>query len=159
DWMSILAPQQYRAWKDHIIMMTPGQCVPNLQYGDATLDGALNVLDVVYVANVSVGVSPLMDPASNRDGVIAGNVRPVNGGTGGSPRPGVEPGSATPDGQINVLDVVAIANESVGNLVAVVGDNIPGRGAACVSSNRVVINANISSDRLFNKDTVYQIGD
>src|SRR5262249_46742018 len=75
------------------------------------------------------------------------------------PRPGVEPGSATPDGQINVLDVVAIANESVGNLVAVVGDNIPGRGAACVSSNRVVINANISSDRLFNKDTVYQIGD
>ncbi len=159
DWMTFLAPQAYRAWKDHLVMMTPGQYAPNLKYGDATLDGNINVLDVVYVANVSVGVSPLMDNASNRDGVIAGNVRPVNGGTGGSPRPGVEPGGASPDGQINVLDVVAIANKSVGNVVAVVGDQIPGREPLPGAGARVVINANITADRLFKKDTVYQIGD
>jgi len=158
DWMSRLAPKDFAAFQQRP-QLTPGQYAPNLKYGDATLDGNINVLDVVYVANVSVGVSPLMDNASNRDGVIAGNVRPVNGGSGGSPRPGVEPGGASPDGQINVLDVVAIANKSVGNAVAVVGDAIPGRGPVAVAPDRVVITANITSDRLFKKDTVYQIGD
>src|SRR5262245_18181052 len=124
DWMARLAPREYAAWQDHA-QLTPGQYAANLKYGDATLDGNLNVLDVVYIANVSVGVTSLIDN-SNRDAVIAGNVRPINGGTGGSPRPGVEPGTGTPDGVINVLDVVAIANESVGNLVSVVGDVIPG---------------------------------
>lgn len=158
DWMGFLAPREYASWKAHI-MRTPGQYAPNLKYGDATLDGNINVLDVVYIANVSVGVSPLMDNASNRDGVIAGNVRPVNGGTAGSPRPGVEPGGASPDGQINVLDVVAIANKSVGNVVAVVGDVIPGRGPVAVPPDRVIITAAIIADRTFHKDTVYQIGD
>ena len=158
DWMSRLAPNGFKAWQEKLAL-TPGQYAPNLKYGDATLDGSINVLDVVYDANVSVGVTPLMDPASNRDGVIAGNVRPVNGGTGGNPRPGVEPGGAAPDGQINVLDVVAIANNSVGTTVPVVGDIIPGRGPVAVPPDRVVINANITSNRLFRRDTVYQIGD
>jgi hypothetical protein len=158
DWMSRLAPRGYKAWQDKLAM-TPGQYATNLRYGDATLDGNINVLDVVYDANVSVGVTPLMDPSPTRDGVIAGNVRPVNGGTGGNPRPGVEPGGAAPDGQINVLDVVAIANNSVGVVVPVVGDLIPGREPLPLAGARVVINANISSNRLFKKDTVYQIGD
>jgi len=153
DWERKLAPKSPGG-----IALSPGQYAPNLKYGDATLDGNINVLDVVYVANVSVGVTVLMDN-SNRDAVIAGNVRPVNAGTGGDPRPGVEPGGANLDGIINVLDVVAIANKSVGNAVAVVGDVIPGRGPVQIPPDRVIINASITSDRLFKKDTVYQIGD
>ncbi len=157
DWCRVLLPGQYAA-RHGAIFPTPGQYRANLQYGDATLDGTINVLDVVYLSNISVGNVALID-ATNRDAVIAGNVRPINGGTGGTPRPGVEPGTATPDGQINVTDVVAISNESVGFLVAVVGDVIPGRGPNQVSPNRVVINAHIIADRTFHKDTVYQIGD
>jgi len=157
DWCRVLMPGQYTA-RHGAIFPTPGQYRANLQYGDATLDGAINVLDVVYLSNISVGNVALID-ATNRDAVIAGNVRPVNGGTGGTPRPGVEPGTATPDGQINVTDVVAISNESVGFLVPVVGDVIPGRGPVQVPPDRVVINTSITADRLFKKDTVYQIGD
>jgi hypothetical protein len=157
DWCRVLMPGQYAA-RHGAIFPTPGQYRANLQYGDATLDGTINVLDVVYLSNISVGNVALID-ATNRDAVIAGNVRPINGGTGGTPRPGVEPGTATPDGQINVTDVVAISNESVGFLVAVVGDVIPGRGPTQVPPDRVVINANITADRVFKKDTVYQIGD
>ena len=153
DWGKRLEPG--RSWEP---ALAPGQFAPNLKYGDANLNGTITVGDVVYLSNVSVGNLPLL-ATDNRDAVIAGNVRPINGGTGGTPRPGLEPGGASPDGQITVSDVVAVSNESVGNLVAVVGDVIPGRGAVEVSPDRVVINTNITADRLFKKDTVYQIGD
>jgi len=80
DWCRVLMPGQYTA-RHGAIFPTPGQYRANLQYGDATLDGAINVLDVVYLSNISVGNVALID-ATNRDAVIAGNVRPVNGGTG-----------------------------------------------------------------------------
>ncbi|HUL04281.1 MAG TPA: hypothetical protein VLV16_13760 [Gemmatimonadales bacterium] len=158
DWMARLAPELYAASRNRPAM-TPGQYAPNLKYGDANLDGTINVLDVVYLANVSVGAVTLID-ATNRDAVIAGNVRPVNGGTAGTPRPGVEPGSATPDGTINVLDVVAVANSSVGTTVAVVGDVIPGRGPSQTTwGDTVVINADITTNTHFTKNHLYQIGD
>ncbi|HUL48840.1 MAG TPA: hypothetical protein VLT79_02375 [Gemmatimonadales bacterium] len=157
DWAARLAPKEDPAIATRP-KLSPGQYAPNLKYGDANLDGNINVLDVVYLSNISVGLTVLMDN-TNRDAVIAGNVRPVNGGTNGSPRPGVEPGTANPDGIINVLDVVAVSNKSVNIATAVVGDVIPGRGPTQFASNRVVINTNITADRTFFKDTIYQIGD
>jgi hypothetical protein len=157
-WMRRLDPAAYDR-EFGLRINTPGQYLLNLRYGNVTRDAsnAINVLDVVAAANVSVGASALIDSTA-KDVVIAGNVRPVNGGTGGTPRPGVEPANAAaPDGQINVTDVVAIANAAVGTTVAVVGDLVPGRGP--VTGNRVIINANITADRTFFKDTVYQIGD
>jgi len=153
QWAQRLAPSL-----PYGVALTPGQYAPNLKYGDATLDGNINVLDVVYLSNISVGNTALIDN-TNRDAVIAGNVRPVNGGTGGTPRPGVEPATTNPDGVINVLDVVAVSNKSVGTATPVAGDVIPGRGPTQFPSNRVVINSNITTDQTFTKDNVYQIGD
>lgn len=153
DWATRLEPG--RGWQP---MLVPGQYFPNLKYGDANVNGTITVGDVVYMSNVSVGNLPLL---SNdiRDAIIAGNVRPVNGGAGGSPRPGVEPGTANPDGQITVSDVVAVSNASVGTTVAVVGSPIPGRGPTEVAGNRIVINANVTADAHWTKDNIYQIGD
>jgi hypothetical protein len=154
QWSARLEPQ---AGGLHVLP-TPGQYAPNLKYGDANVNGTITVGDVVYLSNISVGNLSLLDNGI-RDAVIAGNVRPVNGGTGGTPRPGVEPGTANPDGQITVGDVVAVSNASVGTSVAVVGDIIPGRGPTPFPSTRVVINSDITADRTLHKDTVYQIGD
>src|SRR4029077_5132327 len=87
DWVARLAPDQARAHLGPVL--SPGQYAPNLKYGDANLDGIINVSDYTYIANVSVGFISMID-ATNRDAVIAGNVRPVNGGTGGPKPAGVE---------------------------------------------------------------------
>jgi hypothetical protein len=158
DWAARLAPEQATAAKSRPAR-TPGQYFPNLMYGDATLDGAINVLDAVYVANVSVGAVTMID-ATNRDAVIAGNVRPVNGGVAGTPRPGVEPGTASPDGVINVLDVVAIANYAVGVTVPIVGGTIPGRGPSQTTwGDTVQVLADITTNTTWTKDHLYWVGD
>jgi hypothetical protein len=158
DWMQRLAPELYSAAK-RAPKATAGQYAPNLKYGDANLDGNINVLDVGYLSNIAVGLTVLFDGTS-RDAVIAGNVRPVNGGTAGSPRPGVEPGTATPDGNINVLDVGAVSNFAVGFTAAVVGDVIPGRGPTSTPwTDTVVIVADITTNTHFTKNHLYQIGD
>ncbi len=162
DWSKRLAPElAQRAGR--VTPNSPGQYAQNLKYGDVTLDGNINVLDVVNDANVSVGISTMFDPG-NKDEVIAGNVRPVNGGTGGTPRPGVTPTNLiNPDGAIDVQDVVAIANGSLPGGCApatpVMCDLIPGREPLPGAGARVVINADITADRHLVKDTVYQIGD
>ncbi|HKV75138.1 MAG TPA: hypothetical protein VJN95_11505, partial [Gemmatimonadales bacterium] len=158
SWKQLLNPALYNQRR---LARTPGQYQLNLVYGDADLSGGaapVDLFDILYVAQVVVATTNLID-ATNRDAVIAGNVSPVNGGTGGAIRPGAEPGSANPQGQIDLFDLLAIANKVAGNTVAVVGDLIPGRGPLPGAGARVVINADITANRLFNKDTVYQIGD
>ena len=157
QWVARLDPSLVKAHAAPVL--SPGQYAPNLKYGDATLDGNINVTDVTYVANVSVGAVTVIDN-TNRDAVIAGNVRPVNGGTAGTPRPGVEPGTANPDGVINVSDVTAIANEAVGTDVPVVGDVIPGRGPSQTTwGDTVHVLADITTNTTWSKDHLYWVGD
>lgn len=158
SWKQLLNPALNASRK---IARTPGQYQLNLVYGDADLSGgasAVDLFDILYVAQVVVANTPLIDNTS-RDAVIAGNVSPVNGGTNGAIRPGAEPGTANPQGQIDLFDLLAIANKVAGNTVPVVGDLIPGRGPLPGAGARVVINTDITANRLFSRDTVYQIGD
>lgn len=161
---STVPPRRLRAadWGTYMLQRIGGVAprpMPHLAgegliYGDATLDGVINVLDVVGVANVSVGALPLLT-AVNRDFVIAGNVAPFN-------LPGLgEAGDPIPPGRefdgsflITVLDVVAIANASVGVTVPVVGQPIPGRQAA---SARVILAGTLAADRTLYADTVYEL--
>jgi hypothetical protein len=140
---------------------TAGQYVANLKYGDAADgNGTINVSDVAYLSNIAVGSLALFDGgAALHDAVIAGNVRPINGGTGGTPRPGLD-ASGGP-GVIDVSDVSAVSNRAVGATVAVVGDVIPGRGSSNPDGTgkpRVVITADITTNTTWTKDNVYQIG-
>src|SRR2546429_1420442 len=77
------------------------------RYGDATLDGLINVFDVLLLNKVAAGTATLTPQA-----FLLSNVRPVNGGstaTGGPPcdpattcRPGVTPAdAATPNGRVD----------------------------------------------------------
>lgn len=155
DWYEILAPDLARA--ERRPQAVPGQYVLNLRYGDATLNGAINVLDAAAVANVAVGNLPLLTDAT-RDYVVAGNVHPAN-------LPGLgEPGDALPPGrgatgayELNVLDAAAVANETVGNDQPVVGELIPGRGP--LPANRVIVAGNIDSSRTLFRDTIYELQD
>ncbi len=125
-WRTLLAP----AWTPGP-QLVPGQIVPDLKYGDVTLDGTIDVAgDAFYTANASVGnVDLLLDPAAGaRDVVIAGNVDPAN-----SPGLGEE-GDANPPGReangsriISIFDASAIASAGVGIAGPVAGQLIPGR--------------------------------
>ena len=126
---------------------SPGSLVANLKFGDATLDGNVNILDALDVANTSVGTNALINgtDSPNRDRVIAANVFPAN-------TPGLgEPGDATPPGvdaggsqtnvdarSISILDALDIANEAVGNDRPVPGAIIPGRAAASLTDSTIV---------------------
>ncbi|HYR13021.1 MAG TPA: Ig-like domain-containing protein, partial [Mycobacterium sp.] len=102
------------------------------RFGDVTLDGLINVWDVLLMSRVSGGTATLAPEA-----FLLGNVRPVNGGataTGVPPtcdpattcRPGVTPGDAlNPNGRIDNEDATAIANVAVGVAVPVVGELSP----------------------------------
>src|SRR5882762_923591 len=102
------------------------------RFGDVTLDGLINVWDVLLMSRVSGGTATLTPQA-----FLLGNVSPVNGGataTGVPPtcdpattcRPGVTPGDALdPNGRIDNEDATAIANAAVGVAVPVVGELSP----------------------------------
>jgi hypothetical protein len=125
---------------------SPGSIIPNLKYGDATLDGNVNILDALDVANTSVGSNALINgtDSPNRDRVIAANVFPAN-------TPGLgEPGDAVPPGvdaggsqtnvdarSISILDALDIANEAVGNDRPVPGAIIPGRAAVSLTDSNL----------------------
>lgn len=122
---------------------SPGSIIPDLKFGDANLDGNVNILDALDVANTSVGTNSLITgtDAPNRDRVIAANVFPAN-------LPGLgEPGDATPPGldaggsqtlidarSISILDALDVANDAVGNARPVPGSIIPGRAAVSLTT-------------------------
>ena len=124
------------------------------RYGDATLDGQVNILDALATANVAVGNAPLLTDAA-RDFAVAANVHPANlpglGEAGDPLLPGREP-----DGTfvINVLDVSVITNESIGNDPPVAGELIPGRTAPAA---RAVLAGSIAANRTLSRDTVYEL--
>src|SRR5439155_21360294 len=101
------------------------------RYGDATLDGVINVFDVLLLNKVAAGTATLTPEA-----FLLSNVRPVNGGstaTAGPPcdpattcRPGVTPAdAATPNGRVDAADASAVSSAVVGGPVPVVGDLAP----------------------------------
>ncbi|MDX2192836.1 MAG: hypothetical protein NW201_05750 [Gemmatimonadales bacterium] len=104
-------------------------------YGDVNLSNSISVADVVPVANTSVGLGNVPDSTANRDVVLAGNVRPVNGADGTTVGfndpcpPGVECTSVAPfretgKGSITVADLSQIAIEAAGGDASVVGEAI-----------------------------------
>src|SRR5712671_1330645 len=100
------------------------------RFGDANLDGLINLWDVLLLARASSGATLAAQP------FLLGNVRPVNGGaaaTGMPPcdpattcRPGVTPADPqNPNGRIDVADVIAVASRVIGISVPVVGELAP----------------------------------
>jgi hypothetical protein len=143
EWGDLLAPGLPNEAR------VPGQIVPGLRYGDITLNGTINVLDVVAASDVAVGMADLIINPSV-DVVVAGNVAPFNLPGLGEPDDLYPPGRET-DGsyRIDVMDVVAISDEAVGLNPPVVGDLIPGRFAPLGTDRRVIVSGNIASDRSF----------
>ena len=100
------------------------------QFGDANLDGRINLWDVLLLSRASSGATLAAQP------FLLGNVRPVNGGaaaTGIPPcdpattcRPGVTPADPqNPNGRIEAADVIAVASRVIGISVPVVGELAP----------------------------------
>ena len=153
DWQQRREPGADPKWLSFNI---PGQNVPGLVYGDVNLSAlggtsAITLSDALAVLNVSVGVNQLITgtDAPAVDAVIAANVIPANvGGT-------IPPGFVTADdhGELTLGDALAILNESVGILQPVVGDLI--RPAA--ATNRVVVNANVTTNTTWTKNNVYEL--
>lgn len=154
DWYDVLAPG-LAARERAAVPRVPGQYVPSLRYGDATLNGVINVLDAAAVANLAVGNRPLLTDTT-KDYVIAANVAPAN-------LPGLgEEGDSLPPGRnadgsfgIDVLDAAGIANEGIGNDRPIVGELIPGREP--LPSNRVVLTGALAANRTLFRDTIYQL--
>ena len=114
------------------------------RFGDATLDGQVNILDALATANVAVGNLPLLTDAG-KDFAIAANVFPANLPGLGEEADPVPPGREA-DGSflINVLDVSVITNESIGNDPPIAGDPIPGR---TVPAARAVLQGAIAATK------------
>ncbi len=133
EWFKLLERQGMAAENGPRLMSIIGT---GTRFGDVNGNNAVNSTDVGYLASVAVGNTTLHDPTANRDGIIAGNVAPFNlpglGEPGDGCRPGVvcSGGTETGPGVINSTDVAQIAQEAVGLVVDVVGEIIPGRGAA-----------------------------
>jgi hypothetical protein len=158
DWDARLFPAVAAQEAQRGAMMTPGQYLLNLRYGDANLSGGINILDASYVANAAVGNNELIigTDAPSRDAVVAGNVRPANNPGLGEASDPIPPGlDAAGTRTINILDALAIANEAVGNPQDIVGELIPGRGT--LATARVSVSGYLPASRTFYKDTIYQL--
>lgn len=137
----------------------PGQYLLDLKYGNANLDASnlINALDVLPVANAAVGNQELIigTDSPNRDLVVAANVRPSNGTGLGEPNDPVPPGrEADGSRKIDALDVLPIAQEAVGGSQAIVGELVPGRGAAATATKLIAAGTYTDTLRFF-KDTLY----
>ncbi len=136
----------------------PGQYLLDLRFGDATLDGALNVLDALYLANLAVGNTELLagTDAPPRDAVVAGNVWPHNlpglGAIGDLVPPGLE---ANGGRVLNALDVLVVSRESVGMDDPIVGELVPGRGAP--DTTRIPVSGPLSGSVTWTQGNIYSL--
>src|SRR5213080_395037 len=125
------------------------------RFGDGSLDGLINVFDVLLLNNVSTGAATLAPQA-----FLLANVRPVNGGataTGVPPtcdptttcRPGVTPADAqSPNGSVDATDAAAVASVVVGVSVPVVGQLAPASGTPDTTVASVTISPATGSIRV-----------
>lgn len=157
DWAALDQPTASRA----PIAARPGEYRLNLMYGDVDYVNGIGLFDVVAVANAAIGNDPMIagtdgppDGPEDKDLVIAGNVAPTDAGCG-----------LEPDGSrvLNIFDVLAIANEVVGNSEACVGDIIPGRGPVATTVQSVTTTSSpdliIASGEVvtFTSDRIWQL--
>lgn len=152
EWLDVLAPGRLDDVSGRP-MRIPGE---GTIFGDVNLDLAIDVLDVLFLANASVGNEEIIIGTNSPsiDAVLAANVRPANlpglGGLGDACAPGLDScGSAART--LNVIDVLAVARESVGLDEDVVGEAIPRTSSA----DSVVLEANVSISRTLSADTIY----
>src|SRR5438876_146252 len=125
------------------------------RFGEATLDGLINVFDVLLLNNVSTGAATLAPQA-----FLLANVRPVNGGataTGVPPtcdptttcRPVGTPADAqSPNGSVDATDAAAVASVVVGVSVPVVGQLAPASGTPDTTVASVTISPATGSIRV-----------
>lgn len=155
DWAEVLGPAA--SITQHGPALVPGQ---GFIFGDTTLDGVINVLDGLYTANVSVGNTLIAEcivgtDVPSRD-CIAANVRPENGpglGEVGDPcPPGIDTCGAG-NRTINVLDALAISQESVGLNQSVVGEATP--RSALAPSDSITLSGVLTGSRVLSPDTLY----
>jgi len=131
----------------------PGEIRNPLRYGDTNFDGALTLADAVFLINISLGLNEIIvgsdgtGPLGDRDAVVAGNVFPSG------PPVGVE---ANGDRVISLGDAVAVINESIAIDQPAVGDIIPGRPATPVT-DRIIVNANITTNTTWTADHIYEL--
>lgn len=145
----------------------PGMIINGLKYGDTDGNGAIELLDALYVINVSVGGNEMIigsdgtGPQGRQDAVVAGNVTPFNIDGGafdlGEAQDPNPPGRET-NGQRNLelTDALAIINESVGTLQPVVGEIIPGRPTTPVSA-RTIVSGDITTNTTWSASTIYEL--
>jgi hypothetical protein len=157
DWAPILDPRGGGGGPASRPAAAPGE---GFVFGDATQDGVINVLDALYTANVSVGNTLIAEcivgtDAPSRD-CIAANVRPENAPGLGEPSDSCPPGvevCGVEGRSINVLDALAISQESVGLDPTVVGETIPGRSV--IPSDSVTLSGVLTGTRSLSADTIY----
>lgn len=152
-----IAPRTLEDWAGHLRLVErrrPHVAGDGFLYGDPTLNGAVDILDAAFTANVAVGNRPLLTEAT-RDYAIAADVSPANlPGLGEATDP-IPPGRNS-DGThtITILDAAEIANESVGIDRPVPGQPIPGRAPRPGSVNLTAV---LAADRTLHRDTVYRL--
>ncbi|MCA9739528.1 MAG: hypothetical protein KC645_18015, partial [Gemmatimonadetes bacterium] len=132
------------------------------RYGDATQDNLVNVLDALYAANTVVG-NPGFEciigtGSPNRD-CVAVNVRPENapglGGPGDPCPPGIDV-CGRGDRTVNVLDVLPIRLEAVGQNQNVVGEIIPQESVIGAGDTVIIAGPlTITGTRTFSADSLY----
>lgn len=103
EWAEFLAP----GIGEERPMLVPGDAAV---YGDVNSGGSVNVFDVLDAANLNVG----NESCGTLFDCVAANVEPINGGVGGACLPGYDD-CATGTASIDVFDVLAIAQDNVGN--------------------------------------------
>lgn len=152
DWAAFLDPSLEES--DLKVALIPGLPDEGTRYGDANLNGAINVLDAADVNNTAVGNREVIigTDAPAVDRVTAANVRPLAVG-------GCAVGHAGADCSvrvINVLDAVAVAQEATFINVPVVGDVIPLSKGSYAGGETVSLPAQtITGTRTFHRDTLY----
>lgn len=166
DWNEALYPGQVAA--ELAALRAAPQLQPTIAnevYGNANLSAetgycgppggpfasSVNGLDVLYMANLSVGNSDITgSDFPTRDPIIVSNVSPAPSAS--QPIVGLNAnGSRTVDG----LDVLAVANENAGSLRPVVCDVVPNITAP--AGNIVTITGNIATSRTLTRDSVYRL--
>lgn len=154
DWAALLGAPSARP----SAALVPGA---SAVYGDATQDGAINVLDVAYTANLAVGNLILGEcivgtDAPARD-CVAANVAPFNlpglGEQGDACPPGLEV-CGTTRRVLNVLDALFISREAVGQDQPVVGESIP----RAAPTGAAALEGTLTGTRTLSADTVYTLG-
>lgn len=124
-------------------------------FGDVNLDGSIDVLDGLWTAGASVGNNEIIlgTDLPARDAQAA-NVRPANLPGLGEPSDPCPPGTdvcGSDRRTIDVLDALAIAQESVGIDQVVVGEPIP----RATAGDTVFLSGPITTSRTLSADSAY----